>query len=220
MSNKTAIIMSGGGMTCSYGVGAILALIEEYNLTKPDIVIAGSGNAGTLAYYVAEQYGSIRNIWSNLLSTKKFINLLRIWNVIDIDYLIDEVFRKQDILDVKKIYDSKMIYLIPTTNIETGNVEYFSNKNNDDIFEALRATKAMPILFRHKVCINGGKYCDSYASISVKRNALKAISLGATKIIIIDNDRFNFVNYLFLSIRFKFKNKEFKKKLFWVFKGY
>ena len=106
MKNKTAIIMSGGGMTCSYGAGSILALAEKYNLEKPDIVIAGSGNAGTLAYFVAQQYDSIFNIWSNLLATKKFIDLGRILKIIDIDYLIDEVFKKQAPIDEERVYSS------------------------------------------------------------------------------------------------------------------
>jgi len=84
MTHKTAIIMSGGGMSCSYGAGSLLALVEKYNFKTPDIVIAGSGNAGTLSYFVTGQYASIKNIWSNLLSTKKFINPLKISRVIDI----------------------------------------------------------------------------------------------------------------------------------------
>ena len=125
MNNKTAIIMSGGGMSCSYGVGALLALVEKFNFKKPAIAIAGSGSSGTMSYFVAEQYDSIRNIWTNLLSTKKFINPFRITKIIDIDYLIDEVFKKQDALDEEKIYNSKITYLIPATNVDTGEIEYF-----------------------------------------------------------------------------------------------
>ena len=203
--------MSGGGMSCSYGVGALLALVEKYNFTNPDIAIAGSGSAGTLSYFVAEQYSSIKNIWSNLLSTKKFINPWRILKVIDIDYLIDEVFKKQDVLNEEKIYNSKITYLIPATNTETGVVEYFSNKNKDNIFEVMRATKAMPILFNKKVCINGKSYCDSYVSISTKLNALKAMELGANKLIIIDNELPNYLNELIFSIWRNLKNRQFRK---------
>ena len=127
MKNKTAIIMSGGGMTCSYGAGSILALAEKYNLEKPDIVIAGSGNAGTLAYFVTRQYDFMINIWSNLLATKKFIDLGRISKIVDIDYLVDEVIKKQAPIDEEKIYSSKILYLIPATNVETGQVTFFSN---------------------------------------------------------------------------------------------
>ena len=101
--------------------------------------------------------------------------------------------------------------MIPATNLETGKIEYFSNKNRDNIFEALRATKAMPILFNKEVGIKGKKYCDSHVSISTTLNALKAIELGADKLIIITNNAPNFINELFLSIWFKFRNKQFKE---------
>ncbi len=105
---KVAIVGSGGGMSCAYFAGAILALVRELNFTKPYLAIGSSGSTGTLAYYVSEQYDSIEHIWSNLLSSKEFISLIRINKIMDIDYLIDEVFKKQDILDVDKLKSSKI----------------------------------------------------------------------------------------------------------------
>lgn len=211
MKNKTAIIMSGGGMTCSYGAGSILALAEKYNLEKPDIVIAGSGNAGTLAYFVTRQYDFMINIWSNLLATKKFIDLGRISKIVDIDYLVDEVIKKQAPIDEEKIYSSKILYLIPATNVETGQVTFFSNHERDDIFEAMRASKAMPVVYNKKITIGKKKYCDSYLSTSTELNTLKAIQLGANRIIIIDNTLPSFIsNFVFL-LWLNFKSKKFKK---------
>jgi predicted patatin/cPLA2 family phospholipase len=62
MPNKLAIIMSGGGMSCSYGAGVTTALIEKFNIINPDIVIARSGSAGTGSYFISKQYDSIKNI--------------------------------------------------------------------------------------------------------------------------------------------------------------
>ncbi len=203
--------MSGGGMTCSYGAGSILALAEKYNLEKPDIVIAGSGNAGTLAYFVTRQYDFMINIWSNLLATKKFIDLGRISKIVDIDYLVDEVIKKQAPIDEEKIYSSKILYLIPATNVETGQVTFFSNHERDDIFEAMRASKAMPVVYNKKITIGKKKYCDSYLSTSTELNTLKAIQLGANRIIIIDNTLPSFIsNFVFL-LWLNFKSKKFKK---------
>ena len=96
MNGKLALILSGGGMTCAYSAGATVGLVDKYNFKNPDIAIGSSGGAGTLAYYVAGQYDAIRNIWTNLLATRKFINSLRFWKIIDIDYVIDVVFTKQE----------------------------------------------------------------------------------------------------------------------------
>ena len=112
IKSKIALITSEGGMSCSYSVGAIFGLMEKFNLIKPDIVIGSSGSTGTLAYYVAGQYNSIKNIWENLLSTDEFISFSRFKKIIDIDYLIDNIFKKQDKLDTDAIYQSKINFLI------------------------------------------------------------------------------------------------------------
>lgn len=188
MEKKLAIVCSGGGMTCSYTAGFLSALVKEYGLKQPEIVIAGSGSAGTTSYYVAKQYDSMTNIWANRLSTKKFIDLLRIERIIDIDYVIDRVFKEQEPLDIAEVVDSDIHYIVPALNIESGVVEYFSNKDDVDWFEVLRATKAMPILFNKCVGINGHQYCDSRVSSGEGLNILKALEIGATHILVVATD--------------------------------
>jgi len=100
LRQKTCIVAEGGGLRASYGVGVVKALIEEFHITSVDIAIATSGSAGTLAYYVAQQFDSIINIWTNLLSTWRFLSLRNILlgnPILNIDYLIDVVFKQQDI---------------------------------------------------------------------------------------------------------------------------
>jgi len=209
MNQKVALILSGGGMAASYNVGAVLALVEKYNFINPDIVIAGSGSAGTASYYVAGQYASIYNIWSNLLSTKKFINIFRFWKILNIDYLIDKVFKKEDPLDSKKIYKSNINYLIAVTNNNSGRVEYFSNKDRTNIFDVMRATKAVPILYGKKVKIKNKYYTDGVNSTSAEFNLLKACELGANKIIVVTCDIR--VHNLFLKIWMLFKSKLYRQ---------
>lgn len=210
MKGKLAIVMSGGGVTCSYSVGVLLALIKKYNLKKPDILIAASGSSGTASYYAANQYASMLNIWSNLLSTKKFVNKLRFWKIIDIDYLIDEVFKKQDELNAKNIHKSKINFLIAATNYDSGSVEYFSPKEHD-IFEIMRASKALPLAFGKTVKIDDERYCDTSNSSCGELNILKAVDLGANRVIAIDNSNStglsDFAFYLWLMLKSKkFRN--------------
>lgn len=209
-----AIVASGGGMTCSYSVGTLLALIDKYDLTSPEIAIGASGGAGTLAYYVSGQYKSIRNIWGNLLSTKKFINPMRIWRVIDIDYVIDQVFKKQEPLLIEKIHNSHIHFLIPRTNIQTGKVEYFSNRSSENVFEALRATKAMPFVYGKAVKINESKYCDTYLSASVMFNVKKAKSLGAERILVLDNSLPDSLIGNGMDLWVKLRSRDFRKNYY------
>lgn len=103
--------------------------------------------------------------------------------------MIDVIFKKQDPLKEELIYNSKTKYLIPALNKNTGNIDYFNNQKEMDVFESMRATKAMPIAFRinPEIKINGSVYCDSFISSRAESHIEKAIDFGANKILIINN---------------------------------
>jgi len=211
MKKGIAIVTSGGGMGCSYSVGALMALIEKYKLTDPDIVVCSSGSAGTLSYFVARQYNSITNIWINLLCDRKFISFFRIFKVMDIDYVIDDIFKKQDPLKIENIKKSKIKFFIAATDFETGKLKYFCNK--DDIFEAMRASKATPIAFNKIIKIGNKKYIDGVISSTIESNIKKAMEEGATKIIVINNSEKSAIKYIFFKIYSFFVNKNLRNSI-------
>ena len=210
---KTALVESGGGMAACYIAGVTYALAKHFRDFKPDIVIGASGSSGTLSYYVAGQPESMKRIWLSLLSDKNFINPLRVWRVMNIDYLIDEVLKKQEPLNAEKIYQSDILYFIPSTNHRTGKLEYFSNRNGDDIFESMRASMALPIAFNKYIKVKHKEYCDSYISASVHLNIEQALKLGADRIIVVsveDAHPSKLVN-LFYNFWLKHQSRKFLK---------
>jgi len=114
-------------------------------------------------------------------------------------------------VDFNKIKKSKIDYFIAVTNYDNGKVEYFSSRNKESIFETMRATMALPMVYRKKIRINNNNYCDSYNSSAVELNVLKAIELGAEKIIVINNDISLFINNLAINLWVLCRNKEFRK---------
>jgi len=54
----------------------------------------------------------------------------------DVDYLVDVVFKQQEPLNIKRIRKSNSRLFISATEYKTGNPKFFTNA--DDIFEALR----------------------------------------------------------------------------------
>ncbi|OGZ45155.1 MAG: hypothetical protein A2756_01680 [Candidatus Ryanbacteria bacterium RIFCSPHIGHO2_01_FULL_48_27] len=184
---KIAIVCSGGGMRCAYTGGVLVALAEKHKFTSPDIIIAASGSAAFAFYYLTRQYKSIEHIATELLSTPKFISFLRPFKIMDIDYLVDEVFKKQAPLNIGLLSDLKTKYYIAATDSNSRTRSYFCNDSSVDIFEILRATKAIPFFYNKKVVINGIDYIDGTVSTSFDDALLKARELGATHIIGIDN---------------------------------
>lgn len=217
MNKKTALIVSWWGMWASYWAWAVLALKNEHNLTDFDIVITWSWSAGTMSYYLAEQYESIENIWTNLLSTKQFLNRMRRSKIIDIDYLIDEVFKKQDPLDVAKIHTKNTDYYITATHANTWRIEYLRNSPTSDLFEMMRATKAMPVFYGKKVLVDNEPYIDTPLSSWSNHKIHQAIVLGATHILVIDCGKrvSQYLVDLFLSTQWEiFRNRYKHEKIF------
>jgi predicted patatin/cPLA2 family phospholipase len=164
-----------------------VALAREYGFTEPYLVIGNSGSAGSLAYYLAGQYDSIRNIWTNILTSKQFIWILRFWNICNVDWLIDSVFKKIDPLDTTRLENSKTRFLVSVFSMDDGTI-WFLDRHEADIFELLRATKAMPIIFNHDVKIKDRRYRDASRCMSVHGSIEQAFFLGADKVIVINNE--------------------------------
>jgi len=185
---KFAVILSGGGMSCVFTAGVLLGLAKydkKYEfIRKPDILIAGSGSVGTASYFLAEQYINIKKAWLNSLSTKKFIDFKRFKKIVDIDYLVDYVFKEKLPLRAEKLDEMNTDYYISVTNANTGLVEYI-RPDSSNIYELIRATKAMPVFYGKNVSINGNDYVDSINSSLDELKVKKAEELGATDILVV-----------------------------------
>ena len=183
---KLAIVMSGGGMRCAYGAGALTALAEEFGLVKPAIVIAASGSAGNAAYYVAGQYTNGAQIWTSLANSR-FISFRRL-PILDIDYLVDEVFRKNHPFDTGAMEKSKIHFLVPLTRVNDGATVYMEPKPAEAIYDYLRAAKAVPVAYGKTVTIQGEEYMDGDFGASTNDFVLKALEEGAEDLIVLESN--------------------------------
>jgi len=202
-------------MKCVYSAGVLAALTKELKFTDPYIMIGSSGSI-SLAYYVSKQYDSFENIWTNLLTSKQFLSKQRPFKIMDIDYMVDTVFKKQDRLQTEEILKSKIKLFFNVTNYETGQSEYLSGNGGNDIFEIMRATTAIPLIYNKPVQINNQKYIDGQITSSIGRNVEKAISEGANKIIIIhygDINASSIVGKIFWKICSLFSNLPVRKSI-------
>jgi predicted patatin/cPLA2 family phospholipase len=186
-SRKTAIILVGGGMRSAYSAGFLYALGTTLNIKEPDIIVAASGSAGGSSYFVAKQYEGEKNVWTKLLSTRKYISLLRFWKIIDVDYLIDTVLRKEEPLDIHAIRRARTNLFIVVTKVETGSPEFYCMNESGKPFELLRATKAHPLFYRKGVTIDGKQYLDGAFGITPQTLVDFAISKGVERILFVSD---------------------------------
>ena len=160
---KLSIVAEGGGMRGAYAAGAIYALYSYFGLKKVDYATGSSASIGTLAYYTSGQTNIGMHIWPKFAPEKKFMSLRNIFAghpILNVDYMIDEVFKKYIPLDKNKIKNSKTKFIVPLTNADNGQAEYFDNKTKMDFFEILKAAMAAPFAYGKEIKINGSYYID------------------------------------------------------------
>lgn len=170
---KLSIVAEGGGMRGAYTLGVMDALHSHFGLKSVDYLSASSSGTGTLAYYASGQFYPGYHIWTRYATMPRFISLRNLAHkkpILDIDFMIDEVFRKKIPLSIKKLKNSKMKLILPLTNLETQKAEYFSNSTIHDLLEVLRAAMAVPFLYNRQIEINGAKYFDGSFSDPIPFN--------------------------------------------------
>lgn len=185
---KLAVVCTGGGMRCAYSGGALVALAKEFQITAPDIAIGVSGGAGSLTYYLSQQYDEIKQIWTESLTTKMFIDLRLKRPMLDIDYLVDSVLKKEVPFDIQKFESSTTDwhFSVVDTKVQKQS-RFFSKKDSLDIFELLRASMAVPFAYGKRVPLGKFSYQDGSLGLGANDFITKAQELGATHIIVIES---------------------------------
>ena len=164
---KVSIISEGEGMCAAYSLGVLDALYSHFGLKRVDYVSGSSGSLPLLAYYVSGQFSLAKDRGIELLSNPKMIRLDHLpkrQNIVDVDYMVDKIFKKKLPLNIKKLKKSKTKFIVPVIEVETGELKYFNNRSKYDFFEILRAGMAEAFLYNKSVKI-GKKAADNAAKV-------------------------------------------------------
>ena len=150
-----------------------------------DSVVACSAGACAAASYLAGQTWRNRHIYLNLLDGNKLVRYRRLFtggNVMDIDYLTDDVTMRLCPLDLDALRASETTLHIAVTDWKTGEARYLNNRE-DDLLTAFRATCALPLFYRGEVRYQGRRLVDGGVADPVP--VARAIALGATDIVVV-----------------------------------
>ncbi len=178
---KRGLVVEGGGMRGSHTCGAFMAMIDR-GMTDFDVVVASSAGACTTAFFVSRQYDLFPTVWTKYLHDGRFIRLKNIAlrrSVMDLDFLIHDIFGSLVPLDVEAVRKSTTDFYIVGTRCSTGQPHFFNN-HRDPILNSLKASAALPIAYRHPVVIDGELYVDG--GISDPIPIQKAIDEGCTEV--------------------------------------
>lgn len=198
-------------MACAYGAGASVTL-HEWKVEASHI-LGGSGSAGGALYWAAKQIDQLADVWTRQISDPRFINIRRFWRMIDIDILVDILFKEENPLDIAALRESCVKSIVSATNAHTGKVEFFDDWHETDPYDALRASKAMPLpfLYGKRVEVNEKWYIDTYNSSRAALLSREVCSRGVDKLLVIDNYEAERFNHLIFGAWLGFQRKVFRE---------
>jgi predicted patatin/cPLA2 family phospholipase len=158
---KTALVAEGGGMRGIFSAG-VLDVFMEKKFDPFDMHIGASAGACNLASHLAGQHKRNFRIYTRMMTRPEFISMKKFLSgkhMMDLDYLWDAI-DIEDPLDVKEIYrDKRRDFIVTGTSVDTGEASYMK-PTAEDCSVSLKASSAVPLLYRGFLEINGTRMVD------------------------------------------------------------
>jgi predicted patatin/cPLA2 family phospholipase len=179
----TAIVVEGGAMRGIFSAGVLDVFLEE-GIGPFDLAVGSSAGACNLSSHLAGQHGRNRRCYVTQMRRREFMSARRFargghW--MDIDYLWD-AFAREDPLDVAAVAASPTTLVVAATSALRGVAVYFEPAAGE-MFDVLRASSAVPVLYRTFVALGDEHFTDGGVSAPIPVD--EAYRRGARRIVVI-----------------------------------
>lgn len=177
-----ALVLPGGGMRATWQVAALASLAHSGLHHHLDMVVGSSAGAINGCALAAGDLERGVRTYTHQLSGWRFINPARPWKVMDVDYLVDHVIGRQRAISAAAVRSSGLPVHIVLTDATTGQPHTVAS-DHPELFDVLRATAALPLLYGRRVRVDGVPYVDGGVTAPVPWQ--QAVALGATDLLVI-----------------------------------
>lgn len=181
---RLGLVVEGGGMRGVISAGVLVAL-ESLKLNNAfDAVYGTSAGALNSAYFLARQAAFGCSIYYRQAATSRFINPLRLWKMVDIDYLFDEVIGKERPLDTQAVLRSRSKFVVAATDGKTGAIVVWDTRKVDaPLLTQLKASSALPVFYNKQITVAGRELVDG--GLSSPFPVVEAIDDGCTDLLVV-----------------------------------
>ncbi|MRI35048.1 patatin family protein [Endozoicomonas sp. OPT23] len=192
---KTALIVEGGGMRGVFSAGVLDAFLDKRHRNF-DAYYGVSAGALNLLSFINAQRGRNLDIYTGACLDPKFISIkrhLKGGNLFDLDWFFDRIGRLY--LDQGKFLQSLKgkSFTIVTTCSNTGYPVYHridEHSDLDQLFEMLKASSALPMIYRQPIDIDGRQLVDG--TMADPLPIMKAVEDGHQHIVLIRTRESNY----------------------------
>jgi len=158
---KVALVIQGGTLRSVASCGAAAAL-DRLGLTNAfDMVYGASSGAVNGAYFLAGQAALGLTVYLEDVNNRRFLNLLRYRKMLDLEYFFDEIVRGRKKHDIAAFQRQPTELRVLTTCLEDMKTVWFSSKDHGvDLYDVLKASCALPLIYGRGVRIGNKHYVD------------------------------------------------------------
>lgn len=157
---RTVLLLPGGGQEGIIESGAGVALEELELVDTFDYVVGVSTGAPVGYYLLGKQMAIGTTVYFQDNVKNHFVNLLRLWRVMDIDTL-ENVFKKEKPIDIEVLLKGRSKFLVGIANKDTGEASFADVKKAVDPLSCIIAAICVPVLDGGKtVLLNGKLFVD------------------------------------------------------------
>lgn len=164
-----SVAIQGGAMRSIYCLGAIRAVTETPYLDQVKslhVASAGCISGMVLANQLTKASPmTVSDMAEQLVSRlagPRFIDQRRVRKIVDVDYLV-QVTKEVTSVSALALAKRGLVFEVAVTDAATASAAYLDvaqSGSDVQLYEALRATMAIPVLYPPKVLVQGRRYVD------------------------------------------------------------
>jgi len=182
---KFAIALEGGASRTLFSCGVLDVLLEEE--IEADYIIGVSAGIAFGTSYASKQKGRNLELARKYMADRRYMGARHMFrpknrSYYNLDFVFDEIPNKYVPFDFEEYKKFKGNVVAGVTNMETGKAEYIEIPRGDKTSTALRASCALPLMFK-PIKIGGKYYVDGGVADPIPYK--KALDDGCDKVIVI-----------------------------------
>jgi len=177
---KKVLVLEGGGMRGIFTTG-VLQAFSDRGYFPWELIIGTSAGAITGVAYAASQIHRARDAYFTELLQGQFINISNILrpekHILNLDWMVDNIIKGDEPLDLASLANACPVLITATDcRPNTPPQRVYLDSRQDDVPTALKATSAIPFLYKGFVEYKNYRFLDG--SVLDPVPYLKALSLG------------------------------------------